>query len=380
MRKLFVTVKCTHLVFAGLFSIATAAHVLPATAAASTPADTTPAYWTSIPSPADASFRGLSVISDMEVWVSGTGGTFLWTADGGKNWVSDTVSGATSYDFRDVHAISIDTAFLMSAGQDTARIYRTTDRGRTWTLQYNDTRKGMFLNAISFFSSTHGVALGDPIDGKFTILRTEDGGISWHQISGDGLPDADSGEVTFAASGTSLTTYGDRHAWFVTGGARQTRVFHSSDTGKTWETHVLPIQADRSSRGAFSVVFWSESHGAVTGGDYASPDSTAVAAAITADGGRTWKAAVPSYATAYLSGVAYLHGDSTLNRPSSGRQPYLIGVGTQGTSISVDGGVNWTLKDRRSLNAVSASPNGTTIWAVGAKGKVVKRAVKTDYF
>lgn len=337
--------------------------------------DSATSYWESITSPTSASFRGLSVVSDTEVWVSGTGGTFLWTDDGGITWTADTVAGAASYDFRDVHAISMDTVFLMSAGQDTARIYRTADRGRTWTLQYNSTRKGMFLNAISFFSPAHGIALGDPIDGKFTILRTEDGGITWSLLPDEALPAADSNEVTFAASGTSLATYGASKAWFVTGGAKQSRVFYSSDTGKTWKPQPLPILADLQSRGAFSVVFWSDSEGAVTGGDYASPDSAAISAAATSDGGRTWKASVPSDATAYLSAVAYVPGDN-----SAGRKPYLIGVGTPGTSVSTDGGINWILKDYSPLNAVSASPNGTTIWAVGAKGTVVKRAVKTHHF
>ncbi len=34
-----------------------------------------------------ASLRGLSVVSEKIVWASGTGGTFLKTIDGGKNWI-----------------------------------------------------------------------------------------------------------------------------------------------------------------------------------------------------------------------------------------------------------------------------------------------------
>src|SRR5690348_6342065 len=161
--------------------------------------------WTEQHADTRASMRGLSVISDDVAWASGTGGSYLWTKDGGTHWHVGTVPGAASLDFRDVHAVSLDTAYLMAAGQDTARIYRTTDRGAHWTLQYENLEKGAFLDAIAFFDARHALAVGDPIGGRFLLLRTDDAGAHWTRVS-NALPAALPGEAAFAASGTSLVT------------------------------------------------------------------------------------------------------------------------------------------------------------------------------
>lgn len=353
-----------------------AASVLGLTALLTPASEAAHAQWITHETGSKASFRGLSVLSDTSAWVSGTNGTFMWTVDGGKNWNVDTVAGATSFDFRDVHAISIDTVFLMSSGQDTARIYKTTDRGKTWVLQYNDVRKGVFLNAISFASSKNGLALGDPIaesgssggSTKFMVLRTEDGGSKWTQISGDALPDAAPNEVAFAASGTALTTFGQKSAWFVTGGASSSRIYSSNDGGKNWKVADIPVKAAVQSRGAFSVHFWAQDSGIVVGGDYAKPDSVSVTSTYTYDGGKTWSKSTPSAASGYLSGVTSVSSDGFR---------FLIAVGTKGTSVSLDLGKTWLRLHTAELNAVAVAPNGGVFWAVGPKGVVVTCKIET---
>ena len=42
----------------------------------------------------DAGFRGLSVVNENIIWASGTGGTFIRTIDGGKNWTVGKIPGA----------------------------------------------------------------------------------------------------------------------------------------------------------------------------------------------------------------------------------------------------------------------------------------------
>ncbi|MEO6588262.1 MAG: oxidoreductase, partial [Pyrinomonadaceae bacterium] len=64
-----------------------------------------------------ASLRGLSVVSENVVWASGTGGTFLKTVDGGKNWTVGTVPGAEKLDFRDIEAFDAETAYVVSIGE-----------------------------------------------------------------------------------------------------------------------------------------------------------------------------------------------------------------------------------------------------------------------
>lgn len=323
------------------------------------------AQWTDQHPPTAEAFRGLSAVNSNVVWASGTHGTFMWTANGGEEWHVGTVPGATSLDFRDVHAVSLDTAYLMAAGQDTARIYMTTDRGRHWRLQYDDTSKGAFLDAIAFFTSRHGLALGDPVDGVFTLLTTSDGGRHWRRLPARSLPRALPGEAAFAASGTALITCGPHDAWFGTGGARVARVFHSHDGGRSWTASETPVRAGNSAAGIFSLACRNRHDGIAVGGNYARPDSTAVSVAYTTDGAATWTSVPPSAATSYLSGVAYLD-------PAAGGQ-HLLAVGTLGTAFSGDGGRSWKRLDSLSLNVVVAThgPAPTSAIAAGGRGRVV---------
>lgn len=312
--------------------------------------------WTPQVSGTTASMRGLSVVSDRVVWASGTGGTFLWTEDGGAHWHSGTVPGALSLDFRDVHAVSLDDAYLMAAGQDTARIYHTMDRGRHWTLQYENTSKGAFLDGIAFFDAHRALALGDPVDGHFLLLRTDDGGAHWTRIPDASVPPAMTGEAAFAASGTALVTCGPRDAWFATGGAAISRVFRTRDGGRTWRVSATPVHAGSSSAGIFSVACRDAHRGVVVGGNYATPDTSVVVAATTTDGGASWTPSPAASAAGYFSGVTRM-----------GRA--LIAVGTVGTAVSRDAGAHWARVDSLSLNA--AASGARRAWAVGAHGRIV---------
>jgi hypothetical protein len=86
-----------------------------------------------------------------------------------------------------------------------------------------------------------------------------------------------------------------------------------------------------------------------------------VTVALSDDGGASWTASPPDPSTAFLSGVAYL------DRAEGQR---LIGVGTEGTALSVDGGRHWSRLDSLSLNVVMSAENGAA-WAAGARGSVV---------
>jgi photosystem II stability/assembly factor-like uncharacterized protein len=335
----------------------------PARATAQRDARTTSdSFWQAQSSPTTASLRGLSVVSDQVAWASGTGGTFVWTSDAGEHWHAGTVPGAASLDFRDVHATSLDTAYLMAAGQDTARIYRTVDRGVHWTLQYENLEKGAFLDAIAFFDSRRALAIGDPIAGRFLLLRTQDAGAHWVRVAPASAPSALDGEAAFAASGTALVTCGPHEAWFATGGAAIARVLRSSDDGRSWRASAAPVRAGSASAGIFSIACTDGRHGVVVGGNYAHPDSTVVVAAATSDGGASWRPLAAADAAGYFSGVAALAGGRAL-----------IAVGTVGTGVSLDEGAHWTRTDSLSLNAVAVAPGRgpRRVWGVGARGRIV---------
>lgn len=320
--------------------------------------------WTAGNSTTDASFRGMSVVLPGFVWISGTRGTFAWSEDGGAVWHAGHVNDARSLDFRSVHAISADTVILQVSGQDTARIYRTTDRGATWTLRYRDESKGAFLDAMAFFDSRHGLALGDPVDGHFVLLETGDGGATWSRTSAL-TPPALAGEGAFAASGTAMIACGSRDAWFATGGASVSRVYHTSDAGHTWTVAQTPVRAGSASAGIFSIACSDSRHLIIVGGNYAKPDATSVNVASSDDGGASWVGAHPSPATSFLSGVAYVSGSGPARR--------LIAVGTEGSSFSIDAGRTWSRLDSLSFNTVMSETDGSAM-AAGANGLVARLA------
>src|SRR3982751_4630423 len=99
-----------------------------------------------------------------------------------------------------------------------AYILRTADGGNSWKVVYENKSKGMFLDAMEFWNEQAGIVIGDPINGKFFVTRTFDGGRTWQDVPDEHRPLADSGEACFAASGTNVRALDNDEAVFVSGG------------------------------------------------------------------------------------------------------------------------------------------------------------------
>ncbi|MEO9036807.1 MAG: hypothetical protein ABI442_14945, partial [Gemmatimonadaceae bacterium] len=269
---------------------------------------TASAQWVPQQSNTTAEFRGLVAVSPNVVWASGTRGRVARTTDGGKTWVVDSIPGASALDFRDIYASSATKAWTMSAGEaekDAAQIFRTTD-GKTWTKQFSTTQKGVFLDAISFWDDTHGIAMSDPVDGKIFVLVTDDGGATWTHPNTESSPSVLEKEGAFAASGTCLIVQGSSNVWIGTGGAERARVFRSSDRGRTWQVADTPVHAGTAAAGIFSVAFRDARNGIVVGGDYSKPKGLFDNVALTSDGGATWHTPTGPLPQGYMSAVVYI--------------------------------------------------------------------------
>ena len=104
---------------------------------------------------------GISPVDKKVVWASGRNGTFLRTTDGGKHWTSGTVAGAEALQFRDVQGVSDKVAYLLSIGVGSdSRIYKTTNGGNSWTLQFQGTDPA-FYDCFAFWSPTQGITMAD---------------------------------------------------------------------------------------------------------------------------------------------------------------------------------------------------------------------------
>ena len=317
------------------------------------------AQWDAQSSGTPVELRGLSAVSPSVAWASGQKGTVIRTIDGGRTWTAVVVAAAATLDLRAIAAISARTAFAMSIG-DSSRIFRTTDGGRTWSLRFVSTRKGSFLDAIRFWDARHGIAVSDPVDGKFLIVTTKDGGETWQETPATGMPPALPNEGAFAASGSCLAVRGHGDAWFVTGGAGVARVFHSTDFGKHWVASNAPIRAESTSQGIFSAAFRDALHGVISGGDYAKAALGGRNVALTIDGGGTWtlvdSAASPQ---GFRSAVEFVPG-------TRGRE--LVAVGLNGTDRSHDGGLTWVATDSMPYNSLQFG--GRTGFVAGPRGRV----------
>lgn len=297
--------------------------------------------------------RGLSVVDERVVWASGSGGTVLRTTDGGMNWSVLKVPNADSLDFRDIEAFDATTAYVLSAGED-GRIYFTSDGGATWTLQFTNVAKGAFFDCFDFFDRKNGLAMSDPLSDRYVLVRTTNGR-TWTELPLNNRPQASTGEAAFAASGTCLTVAGNR-AYLASGGGPVARVFWSNDKGLTWHATSTPVPAGAPSAGIFALAFRDQNNGIAIGGDYQKPQQEAVVG-VTADGGRTWRAAG---ATSYASGAAWSRNGSSL-----------IAVGTSGTRLSRDAGTTWLPLDTAEYNAVQFASEDVA-YAVGPRGRIAK--------
>jgi photosystem II stability/assembly factor-like uncharacterized protein len=312
-------------------------------------------HWEKQDAGTDADLRGLCAVSADVAWFSGTRGTVGRTIDGGRTWTVGRFAGAVQLDFRDIEAFGSSIAYLMSAGPgEKSRIYKTTDGSESWALQFKNADPAGFLDAIAFWDEKHGIALGDPVKGRFQLFVTEDGE-NWKPLPEKGLPVALPNESAFAASGTCLVTQGNSDVWFVTGGAKVGRVFHSPDRGRNWTARDTPIVAGIETAGIFSIAFRDSKHGIIVGGDYQKPKHRGATAALTSDGGKTW--ALIEQPLPYRSCAAWADGRWVI-------------VGTSGSHVSPDGSA-WEELDAEEYNSVAFAPTGDG-WAVGPKGRVAR--------
>jgi photosystem II stability/assembly factor-like uncharacterized protein len=312
--------------------------------------------WTVQKSGVTARLRGVSAVSNRIAWASGAGATVLRTADGGLTWQKLNVTNE-DLDFRDIDAIDTQTAYALSIGVGPAsRIYKTTDAGKTWTLQFKNNDPKAFLDAMSFWDTDHGIVFGDSIEGHLYILTTADGGRNWTRVPSANLPTALENEGAFAASGTNIALFGKTHAWIGTGAGAKARVLRTADGGRSWEVGDTPLAAGPSA-GIFSIAFRDAKHGIVAGGDYRKEQEAVDNLAVTSDGGITWT--VVNGLSGFRSLVAYVPGTKSL-----------VALGPSGGDYSTDDGRTWTPISGPGFDTFSFVPHRAVGWGAGAKGVI----------
>ena len=302
---------------------------------------------------ADATLRAVGVTGPKQFHVSGSKGTYAVTDDGGRTWRMATPPGGDALDFRGLAALDPKTTILTSAGDGPAgqaKIFRTADAGRTWSLAFETRLPGSFLDAVAFRDTRRGFVLGDPIEGRWFVLRTADGGRTWSRGEG---PPVQQGEAAFAASNSALFLGGRADSWIVSGGLAKGRVFRSKDDGRTWTVAETPLSGNATS-GVFGGLALGRGRAVVVGGDY--KDELRAGPSIAGSLGEAWTLPPHAGTPRLLEGVGRLDART------------LIAVGPRGTSLSEDDGATWRQVDDQAFHAIGCQA-GVCI-AAGGKGRV----------
>jgi len=298
-----------------------------------------------------ASLRGLSVVDDNTIWVSGSGGTVGRSVDAGKTWKWMIVKGFEKNDFRDIEAFDGMTAVIMGIS-DPAYILRTVDGGENWKVVFENTTRGMFLDAMEFWNEQSGIVIGDPIANKFFIARTFDGGMTWQDIPKENYPRADSGEACFASSGTNVRKLTNDEAVFITGGLKSNLIRRNHKI-------MLPILQGTESTGANSIAVKNFKTMMIVGGDFNHKDSINKNCFITKNAGKSWIAPIDP-PNGYRSCVEYI------------AKKKWVTCGLNGVDYTIDNGKTFTWINKDSYHVCRKAKKGKSVYFAGGGGRIGK--------
>jgi photosystem II stability/assembly factor-like uncharacterized protein len=303
--------------------------------------------------------QALHAVDTAVVWGAGAKGVVLRTRDGGATWELRPTPSGDSLAFRDVHAVSADTAWVLAIGNGRAsRVYGTTDGGARWTLQFLNTDSTAFYDCLSFGTARDGLVFGDATHGRTQLLRTRDGA-TWTPVAS--TPPPLDNEGAFAASGQCLV-HGDARTAFVATGAPEARLLRSRDGGRTWEVRATPFVRGAGA-GLTGLAFDGPMRGIAVAADIGRlrTDTSSAVVGVTADGGDTWTLRPRPPLPGALAGVAWV--------PGASRETAVV-VGYGGAFHTRTGGRSWTvITDRVMTGATSA---GRTAWLSGADGCILR--------
>ncbi len=296
------------------------------------------------------SLRGLSVVTEKIIWASGSNGTVARSVNRGETWKWLTVEGFEKADFRDIEAFDSMTAIIMAVAEP-SYILKTINGGKTWNVVYENKTKGMFLDAMDFQDNTHGAVIGDPINNKFFIAQTFDGGNTWVEDHKTYVA-ADSGEACFASSGTNIKLSSKGKVYFVSGGVRS-GLFHKNESLQT------PILQGKETTGANSLAIKNKRTFIIVGGDFNTPESTLKNCVITFNNGKTWlQPAIAPHG--YRSCVEYIDKNNWIT------------CGLNGVDYSGDNGKTWQWISKESFHVCRKAKKGKAVFLAGGNGKIGK--------
>ncbi len=280
----------------------------------------------------------ISAIDSNTVWINGFNGSgttnrikvFSHTLDGGLTWQTGTYNGfgatvfpyvLTGVTYNNAFAIAMDTVTSI------ASFWKTTNGGLNWSLVTGVMNNGSttFADAVLFWNSSIGFCMGDPVNNKFDIYYTNDGGTTWIPTLAANVSTPLSGEFGYNGYECASKFEGGRAAFVTNMG----RVYKTSDYGVNWTvTTTAPFGTISTGKIYITGVNTMIVAGMATG-------STTYIWKQTYDGGATWLSYSPS-GNFYTYAMTYVPNSENMLVSTS---PFST---AKGVSYSTDGGANFT--------------------------------------
>ncbi len=302
-------------------------------------------------------------VNDSVVWASGSRGAVVRTTNGGRTWAMRPVPDGDKLEVRDVHALSADSAFILSIGNGNAsRIYFTADGGATWKLQFQNADTAAFYDCLTMLDSKVGIVFGDAAAGRTMVLRTANGGATWALLPQSNVPAPVKGEGAYAASGRCVVHSGPNTVWIATGGP-ESRLFISNDAGVHWSLHTTPF-VHTATAGLSGLDFRDGLHGIGVAGDMSvnlRTDTAKAVVAVTSDGGKSWELRTRPGLPGALTGVTWVPGVG----PETA-----VAAGFGGVFFTTDAGRSWTTVS--DVGHAGLDAHGRTAWVGSTKGTVLR--------
>lgn len=276
----------------------------------------------------------ISAVSEMIGWAAGSAATVRKTTDGGVTWTNATGTGITGSVYN-INALDANTAFCTTSPSATF-IYKTTNGGTTWSQVF--TQSEGFIDAIQMISQTDGYALGDPVGGKWTLLKTTDAGNNWTRMS------TEPPQINSEAGWNNSLCIKGSNIWF---GTNATRVYHSTDLGLTWT-----YGSTTGTVNSYAIHYNNSSTGMAGGNGLV----------ISTNGGTSYTQITSPGTTGYVNGIE-----------GSGTEWWSIRSGAN-IYRSTNAGINWIIFHIQTgtvFQDIDLDPSNKG-WAVGSGGTIVK--------
>ena len=180
-----------------------------------------------------------SNIREYEGWIGGNNGTVLYTSNFGDNWIYRNNSVLGNNNINVITVLKSENYWLSGHAlcafnsSGTAYICKTTNQGINWTISYQK-NYGRIRSIICVDSSLL-YALGDPVNGYWTLLKSTNGGVSFDSSGFQPLP-----QIGSDTSNYSLFHYSVAPDVMMFGTSTG-RIYRSIDNGMIWDIINLPF-------------------------------------------------------------------------------------------------------------------------------------------